>query len=248
MPQSKQLFLTAEWRDLVMLNYEVDSSLLRRYIPFGTSLDSFEGKIYISLVGFRFCRTKLLGCFPVPFHADFEEVNLRFYVRRKNEDKNEDSGEQRRGVVFIAEIVPRRAIATTARLVYGENYKCLPMKHRIQAETCGCTTEYQWAIGPQWCTLSAQTTGLPSRPSQGSLEQFITEHYWGYSTQKSVGCLEYHVSHVPWEVWTATAAVFQGDASAVYGRELGAVLEQSPDCAFVASGSPVTVFRGVRVL
>jgi uncharacterized protein len=250
MPQSKQVFLTAEWRDLVILNYEVDPSLLRRYIPFGTSLDSFQGKTYISLVGFRFCRTKLLGCFPVPFHADFEEVNLRFYVRRKNEgkNKNEESGEERRGVVFIAEIVPRRAIATTARLVYGENYKCLPMKHRIEVEACRYTTEYHWAVGRQWCKLSAQTTGPPSHSSPGSLEQFITEHYWGYSSQKAGGCLEYHVSHVPWEVWTATTAAFEGDASTLYGRELGVVLERSPDCAFVANGSPVTVFRGVRVL
>lgn len=243
MPQSKRVFLTAEWRDLVMLNYEVDPSLLHRYIPFGTSLDSSQGKTYISLVGFRFCHTKLLGCFPVPFHADFEEVNLRFYVRRKDKD----NGEERRGVVFIAEIVPRRAIAATARLVYGENYKCLPMKHRIQTEACGRTTEYQWAVARQWCKLSAQTTGPPSHPSSGSLEQFITEHYWGYSSQKTGGCLEYHVSHVPWEVWTATTAGFEGDARTLYGQELVAVLKRSPDSAFVARGSPITVFRGSRV-
>jgi uncharacterized protein YqjF (DUF2071 family) len=249
MPQSKRVFLTAEWRDLVMLNYEVDPSLLRRYVPFGTLLDSFQGKTYISLVGFRFCGTRLLGCFPVPFHADFEEVNLRFYVRRiDTSNRNETSGEERRGVVFIAEVVPRRAIATTARLVYGENYKCLPMKHRIQAEACGRTIEYQWAIGQQWCKLSAQTSGPPSHPSPGSLEQFITEHYWGYSSRRTGGCLEYHVSHVPWEVWTAPAAAFEGDARILYGRELGAVLDRSPESAFVASGSPVTVFRGVRVL
>src|SRR5579872_5879214 len=134
--QSRRIFLSAEWLDLVMLNYEVAPSLLNPYVPSGTRLDSFNGRTYVSLVGFRFCRTKLLGFFPIPFHSDFDEVNLRFYVRRK-EDRDD-----RRGVVFIAEVVPRRAIATTARLAYGENYNCLPMKHRLETEGLNRTAEY----------------------------------------------------------------------------------------------------------
>ena len=156
-----------------MLNYEVEPSLLARFVPPGTAVDSFNGRAYISLVGFRFCQTKLLGCFPVPFHTDFDEINVRFYVHRK------EGGGDRRGVVFIAEIVPRRAIATTARLVYGENYRYLPMKHFIETEKLNKTVEYQWRVGGQWCRLSAQTVGLPAHPQEGSLEQFITEHYWG---------------------------------------------------------------------
>jgi hypothetical protein len=168
----------------MMLNYEVEPALLERYVPFGTALDSFEGKTYVSLVGFRFCRTKLLGRFSVPFHTDFEEVNLRFYVRRK------DGSDDRRGVVFIAEIVPSRAIATTARLIYGENYRCFPMTHRIETGKSNTRAEYQWQIGDQWCTLSAQTIGTPAYPQEGSLEQFITEHYWGYSVQRIAAVLQ----------------------------------------------------------
>jgi uncharacterized protein len=228
-----------------MLNYEVEPSLLNQYVPPGTSLDSYEGRTFVSLVGFRFCRTKLLGYFAVPFHADFDEVNLRFYVRRK------EGSEHRRGVVFIAEVVPRRAIATTARLVYGENYTCLPMRHHVEAEELadelGKTAEYQWQVDGKWCKLSGQTVGHRAHPQEGSLEQFITEHYWGYSAQRGGGCLEYHVSHVPWQVWATATAGFQGDASALYGCELGAVLQRRPDCAFVADGSPVIVFRGNRI-
>ncbi len=224
-----------------MLNYEVDPSLLTRHVPAGTSLDAFNGRTYVSLVGFRFCRTRLLGCFPVPFHANFDEVNLRFYVRRK------DGGDDRRGVVFIAEVVPRRAIAITARILYGENYSCLPMKHHFESEGSTKTAEYRWQVDGQWCKLSAQTTGLPQHPQERSLEQYITEHYWGYSTQRGGGCLEYHVSHFPWQVWAATTARFEGDASDLYGDEFMAVLQRRPDCAFVADGSPVVVFRGNKV-
>jgi uncharacterized protein YqjF (DUF2071 family) len=224
-----------------MLNYEVEPSLLNRYVPRGTTLDSFNGRTYISLVGFRFCQTKLLGYFPVPFHSDFDEVNLRFYVRRK------EGGDDRRGVVFIAEVVPKRAIAATARMVYGENYRCFPMRHQIATEKLDKKAEYQCQVGGHWCTLSAQTAGLPARPREGSLEQFITEHYWGYSNQRAGGCTEYHVSHVPWQVWATTKAGFEGDARALYGCELATVLRRSPDCAFVADGSPVIVFMSKRV-
>jgi uncharacterized protein YqjF (DUF2071 family) len=224
-----------------MLNYEMEPTLLNRYVPPGTSLDSFNGRTYISLVGFRFCNTKLLGCFEVPFHADFEEVNLRFYVRRR------EGGEDRRGVVFIAEVVPRRAIAATARLLYGENYTRLPMRHSITVEQSNKKAEYQWQVGGQWCRLSAQTVGLPMRPQEGSLEQFITEHYWGYATRRSGGCVEYHVSHLPWQVWTTSQAGLEGDTGALYGNELASILRRRPDCAFVAEGSPVIVFRSTRI-
>jgi len=241
MSPTETVFLTAEWRDLVMLNYEVDPRLLDKYVPVGTALDSFLGKTHISLVGFRFCRTKLFGSLSVPLHSDFDEVNLRFYVRRKEGD------ESRRGVVFIAEIVPKQAIAVTARLVYGENYVRLPMKHQICTDGSKKKVVYQWQVKDEWCQLTAQATGAPEIPRDGSLEQFITEHYWGYSTQRSGGSLEYHVSHVPWQVWVSAAAGFEGDASGFYGVELGRVLQSRPSSAFIADGSPVTVFKGRKL-
>jgi len=241
MSQSRRVFLSAEWRDLVILNYVVEPGLLNRYVPPGTSPDSFEGKTYVSLVSFRFCHTKLLGRWPVLFHTDFDEVNLRFYVRRKV------ACHDRRGVVFIAETVPKRAIAKIARVFYGENYICLPMKHTNETGDSGKKIGYQWEVEGEWCKLSAQTANESRRPPEGSLEQFITEHYWGYSAQRYGGCLEYHVSHVPWQVWATTVAGFEGDACSLYGSELGAVIQRRPDSAFVADGSPVVVFKGDEI-
>jgi len=241
MLRTKTVFLTAEWQDLVMLNYEVDSRLLEKYVPSGTELDSFQGKTFVSLVGFRFCRTRLFGSVTVPLHSNFEEVNLRFYVRRTEGD------ETRRGVVFIAEIVPKQVIATVARLIYGENYVCLPMQHHICIDGSKKTVEYQWQLIDHWCHLTAQAEGTPALPGEGTLEQFITEHYWGYSTQRNGGSLEYYVSHMPWHVWVSTTSGFKGDASGLYGIELGRVLESRPSSAFIADGSPVTVFKGRKL-
>lgn len=234
--ESGRVFLSAEWRDLVMLNYEVDPALLKPFVPDGTELDSFQGKTYLSMVGFRFCRTRLFGGIAVPFHTNFDEVNLRFYVRRTL------SGETRRGVVFIAEIVPRLAIASIANFIYGEKYQCLPMEHDIADSGTRRSYEYRWRMGTEWCRLTASTEGTPNFPVDGSLEQFISEHYWGYSkaARRSV---EYRVTHVPWRVWNSDSACLQGNVDSLYGAELATVVRAKPACAFVAEGSSVAVFR-----
>lgn len=237
----ESVFLSAEWRDLVMLNYQVDSALLKRYVPPGTMLDSFHGKTYVSLVAFQFRRTKLFGSIPIPFHADFDEVNLRFYVRRK-----EVAGD-RRGVVFIAEVVPKWAVAKVARAVYGENYVCCPMKHRVDTMGADKSAEYEWRLNGAWCKIHATASSAGAPVEEGSLEQFITEHYWGYCARANKDTLEYRVSHVPWSVWPTTAAGFKGDASALYGSGLGNILRRPPDSAFLADGSPVMVSKGRKI-
>ena len=224
-----------------MLNYEIAPELLRSYVPRGTELDFFRGKTYVSLVGFRFCKTKLRGKFSIPFHSDFEEINLRFYVRR------EVQKELRRGVVFIAEIVPRLAIAKTARWFYGENYVSRRMKHTVEVNGSRKVVEYGWKTAAGWCAFRAHTDGEPSLPEEGSVKQFISEHYRGYSVQKSGGSVEYRVEHVPWRVWTGSEAQFAGDPTEMYGKELAEVLGRPPDSAFVAEGSAVSVYEGQEI-
>ena len=233
----RRVFLSAEWRYLAMLNYAVHPALLQEHIPDGTELDHFDGRTFVSLVGFRFLRTRVFG-FSFPFHRDFDEVNLRFYLRR------EVGGEVRRGVAFIREIVPRRAIAQIARLAYGEQYVSLPMRHAIETGDNGIRTEYEWRIAGGWNRLHARAGGPPAYPTNGGLGQFITEHYWGYSRQPRGGTMEYRVDHVPWRVWSCTEAAFEGDATALYGSDLSSVIAKKPDSAFIAEGSPVQVYVG----
>jgi uncharacterized protein YqjF (DUF2071 family) len=229
-------FLTAEWRSLAMLNYEVDPAILEPHVPRGTELDSFDGVFYVSLVGFLFLRTRVLGA-AIPGHQNFEEVNLRFYVRRKAVDG------WRRGVVFLKEIVPRRAIAVLARGLYNENYVAMPMAHRVD----GSRVEYSWRNSGIWNRLSVNLTGEPSLAPPGSLEEFITEHYWGYNRQRDGGCLEYRVEHVPWRLWQSTGAQLDCNASELYGAVFAGALGCAPRSAFLAEGSPVAVYRGAKI-
>ena len=220
-----------------MVNYEVDPSLVAALVPRGTELDRWSGHCYVSIVAFEFLNTRLRGI-PIPFYSNFSEVNLRFYVRR------EAGSELRRGVVFVREIVPRRAIALVARLGYNERYIRLPMRHRITAGESEIALEYAWKCKGAWCRISAEARGTPELPPPGSEQQFISEHYWGYSTARGMGTIEYRVEHPSWRVWNCTRAQFAGDVAALYGAALAAALARPPDSAFIAEGSPVTVYAG----
>ena len=249
MPSEKpRPFLTAEWRHLAMLNYAVDPVVLTPIIPAGTEVDQFEGKTYVSLVGFRFLRTRVRGIW-IPFHSDFDEVNLRFYVRRKG------SAPLRRGVAFVREIVPRYAIAKVARVVYHENYVALPMAHQAiepTSEHGRMQAEYRWRYRQKWNSLRVECSGRPGLAPEGSLDRFITEHYWGYAAQPAgrgnvPSSLEYEVVHDRWRIWTATVAKFAGDATGLCGSELARCLNRDPDSALLAEGSSVAVYPGRRI-
>ncbi len=218
-----------------MLSYAVDPGVLRRFVPGGTVLDQHEGRTYVSLIGFEFNKTRVLGR-AVPLHQSFEEVNLRFYVRH----------EEKRGVVFIRELVPKLAVTAVARAVYGENYSCVPMSHRIEFDAGRIYAEFAWGSGAGRCSISAETKGDSYLPDEGSLSQFITEHYWGYA-QRAGHTVEYKVDHPQWEVREAMTAQFSGDAAKYYGPEFAGVLAGPPDSALFVEGSGVTVFKGAAI-
>jgi uncharacterized protein YqjF (DUF2071 family) len=231
-------FLSAEWKNLLMLNYRVSPSLLERFLPAGTELDTFDGVTYLSLVGFEFNRTRVFGL-PAPFHQSFEEVNLRFYVRRST----------KRGVVFVREFVPKYLVALVARLAFNENYSRAAMSHRVETRAGdeNVKVEYSWGSGADRSSMWIETEGAGFLPAEGSPSQFITEHFWGYAAQPGGGCLEYEVQHPRWNVRSAKQAGFSGNAAALYGDEIAKCLMRSPDSAFLAEGSPVTVFKGKRI-
>jgi hypothetical protein len=233
-------FLTANWRYLALLNYVVDSRILAPLVPPGTEIDYENGETFISVVGFLFLDTRLLG-FPIPLHRDFEEVNLRFYVRKKSADA------WRRRVVFVRELVPRGAIALVARAFYSEPYVALPMRHEVQHVDLHVNVEYSWRRRRKWESLKISATGEPQLIPAGSHAEFITEHYWGYTCVRT-GCSEYRVQHPRWKVWNADSFEFRADVATLYGETFVETLSQRPRSAFIADGSPITIERRAILL
>jgi len=227
-------FLTAEWRKLALANYIVEPEVFTPYLPKGTEIDLWNGNCYASLVGFMFTNVRLLGV-PVPFHTQFEEVNLRFYVRHQHE------GEWRRGVVFIKEIVPKAAITIVANTIYQEHYQTLPMRHQWQESEKERQVAYSWRVGNQWqeMRLSAEKEAQAIAP--GSETEFITEHYWGYTRVNEHTTFEYQVTHPTWEHYPVLKYEANVDFELTYGTPFSFLNELEPASVMLAEGSAITV-------
>jgi uncharacterized protein YqjF (DUF2071 family) len=228
-------FLKAEWKKLALANYEVEPEILKPYVPYGTELDLWQGRCYMSLVGFMFINTRLLGV-PVPGHINFEEVNLRFYVKRV------DRGEVKRGVVFIKEIVPRAAITFIANNIYKENYETMKMGHEWAQRNSRIDVSYKWKRrGGKWNSFSVSAPDTQHPLVKGSETEFITEHYWGYAKVSDSQTNEYEVTHPRWNVYGVDSHQIDVDFAEVYGKEFRFLNAAEPLSVMLAEGSLITV-------
>jgi uncharacterized protein len=230
----KKVFLTAEWRKLIMANYTIDRTLLLPYVPAHTELDEFNGQCYVSLVGFLFRDVKVKGI-SIPWHRHFPEVNLRFYV------KHFDGHQWKRGVVFISEIVPKPAITWVANTLYKEHYSTLPMQYSWESNTGQCAISYQWKKKSKWNRIAVTTGPAPQPLPSGSEAEFITEHFWGYA-RAGKRTAEYEVAHPRWDIYPVHQYSVECDFATLYGDRFSFLQDQSPASVFLAEGSAIRVF------
>ncbi len=227
-------FLKAKWQNLIMANYEVNPSCLLPYLPKGVELDSFEGKTYVSLVGFLFKDSSIFNV-PIPLMGTFEEVNLRFYVVRKVDR------EHRRGVVFINETVPNKAVAWVANKLYKEHYTAIPTKYKWTLHQDQKEIQYQWKVQSQWNTLKVTASPIRRKMEAGSIEEFIFEHYYGYTKVNTNQSIEYKINHPSWEVNAIRDYHIDCDFAAFYGSRFQSLNTAKPHSVMLAEGSEISV-------
>ncbi len=234
-------FLSASWENLAIANFQISPEVLIPYLPSGTELDTWNGIHYVSLVGFMFTDVKLLGV-PIPFHRNFEEVNLRFYVKRK------EGNEWKRGVVFIKEIVPKIMITLVANTIYNEHYITLPMRHQYNKNADGSLHwGYAWKYAEKWNTFEVTTLNEAVKMEEGSEAEFITEHYWGYTKVSLRDTTEYEVKHPKWEIYPVINHSIHCNLTGLYGQAFQETLESPPLSVFLAKGSPIEVMEKRRL-
>lgn len=231
--------LKANWKKLVMANYQVDPAVLTTFLPYGTELDFFEDVCYVSLVGFMFLDSKL-GGIPIPFHQSFEEVNLRFYVR------SDYDGQPKRGVVFIKELVPLSAVAFVANVVYNEHYQTCPMRHEWASDSESQSISYSWEK-QKWHSLKIMSDSVPKPLKEESAEAFFTEHYLGCTKINDGLTVEYDVAHDPWMVYDTKEYTIDVDFEVVYGKSFGFLNHMKPDSVFLAEGSAITLQKNRKI-
>lgn len=233
----KATFLDAHWRKLLMANYEVSPEILQKYLPYKTELDLWNNRCYVSLVGFLFLETKVWGI-KFPFHTNFEEVNLRFYVRYN------DNGAWKRGVVFIKEIVPKLMITLVANTVYNENYATHRCRHEITQSDSQLFVKYSWKSRSGWNHLQANANNQTHAILPASEEEFITDHYWGYARYSDKKTREYEVTHPRWNIYPVTDYAIQCHFSELYGDDFAFLKDTPPTSVLLAEGSEIAVLKG----
>lgn len=232
----RPVFLRAIWRDLAMLNWRVPPELLAPIVPRGTTLDTWNGDHWVSLVGLRFADTRVLGV-PIPGHRDFPEINLRFHVRPE--------GSGRRGVVFVKELVSLPAVAVLAALTYNEPYATRRLRFEAPTDVFAQPrhVSYSWRHQKRWNRFGILTDPAPTTITEGSHAEFITEHHWGYTRQRDGSTIEYEVDHPRWRLFDARDVQLDVDFAAEYGPEFGKALRGPPDTVLFAEGSRIAIRR-----
>ena len=230
----KRSFMKAEWNDLLFINYEINPEFLKKYVPKGTELDLFNGKCYISLIGFMFENVKILGI-KVPYHVNFEEVNLRFYVKRF------EAGVWKRGVVFVKEIVPKYAITFVANTLYNEQYQTLPMRHERTSDNDYLLFKYEWKKNVVWNSISVKTGKELLPIKENSEAEFISEHYYGYTISSRKKTVEYEVKHPRWQQHQVFDFTVNVNFEMVYGKEFAFLQDLKATSCFVAKGSKISI-------
>ena len=227
-------FLSARWENLIMANYEVHLDVLTAYLPHGVELDFFNNKTYVSLVGFMFNKTSLFNI-PIPFLGTFEEINLRFYVKRVDGDAI------KRGVVFINETVHYKPVAWLANKLYKEHYIAIPTKNAIEITSDSKNIRYEWKINKEWNHIAVTGANIKEQMLPGSIEEFIFEHYYGYTKINERHSQEYKVNHPRWQVNKVIDYSIHCNFKSMYGNNLSFLNHHQPDSVILAEGSPVSV-------
>ncbi len=229
------IFLKANWEHIIMANYEINPQILIPFLPKGVELDLFEGKCFISLVGFMFKNTKLFTI-PIPFFGNFEEINLRFYVKRTEEDNT-----IKRGVVFINETIPYPIVAWVANKLYNENYTVVPTKHKINTLSNFKNITFKWLFDKNWNSIFVKAENAAATMTENSLEKFIYEHYYGYTKINEHQTEEYKLQHPSWKTHKVIDYRINCDFEKMYGKYFSVLDNTKPTAVFIAEGSEVAI-------
>jgi hypothetical protein len=142
--------------------------------------------------------------------------------------------------------VPKPALTFVANVIYNENYETMPMSHHWEETNEKISVEYRWKK-KTWHSIKATASNSLQAIQAGSEEEFITEHYWGYTQFDEKETSEYQVEHTRWDVYPVNDYQVDVNFSSIYGSHFKILNELTPKSVFLAEGSEVKV-NGKRVL
>lgn len=227
--KNSNIFMTGNWENLIMSTYQVNSDLLKPYLPKDTEIDLYKGKALVSIVAFTFSEVCFFGI-KIPCHQKFGQINFRFYVKSKIDDK--------KGVVFIKEFAPKPLIALTAKLFYNEPYKYKKINYGIFKSNKTIKITYQYKS----IKLTAHSSINTIKQKQNTLEHFVVDRYIAFIKNRKGKTLQYKINHKPWRLMKSANISVNNDILDMMPSKFKNAKHVS---SFFVDGSNVTVEKGI---
>lgn len=210
------------WRDLLFLHWEADPIELRRLLPPGLELDTYQSRAYIGLVPFTMPQIMVRPPLSIPLANGVQEVNVRTYVHRQGRDP---------GVWFLSLDASSLPAVLGARIAFKLPY--FLARFHVTRQDNGAIRYLSERIGPNpkpaGCDIIYSREGLASPAEPGSLAYFLIERYTLYASHRGrlYAASVHHdpypvqravVSHLQETLLAASGVSHAGDPIAHYAR------------------------------
>lgn len=226
--KQSSVFMTGNWKDLVVSTFEIDKETLEPYLPKDTEIDFFKGKALMSMVAFTFSNVRFFGI-KVPFHQRFGQINFRFYVKSKIDGT--------KGVVFIKEFAPKPLIATIANIFYNEPYFYKKIVLTKTTNTNNSLINYTYKNLKIEAIAKHQTNKL----KQNSIEHFVVDRYIAFIKSHDKKTIQYKINHRPWDLYKSKSITINENALSLLPCKFK---NAKHICSCFVDGSYVTVEKG----
>lgn len=181
------------WGDLLFLHWRVPEELLRKHIPAGLDVDTYEGRAFVGVTPFTLWGVRPVFVPPVPFLSEFHEINVRTYVHAEGVP----------GVWFFSLDANSTAAVLGARAFYRLPY----FDARIDRTREGDTTVYSASRtdkegAPAEFEARWDVGGDQPEAEPGTLDFFLTERYCLYAADGGK-LYRARIHHKPWPLHDA---------------------------------------------
>jgi uncharacterized protein YqjF (DUF2071 family) len=190
--------LFQRWEHLLFAHWPMPPATIRRLVPDGLTIDTFDGQAWVSVVPFSMHAIHPRYVPPVPWLSSFLELNVRTYVTHDGKP----------GVWFTSLDAANPLGVWLGRNVYHLPYFNATMRLRDDGNTIQYTSRRTHrGATPGDFVGRYHPTSDPFQAEPGSLDHFLVERYCLYAQDKQDGLYRGDIHHTPWSLQQAKAEI-----------------------------------------
>lgn len=185
------------WRHVLFANWPVDPQFIEPHIPTGLTLDTYDGRAWLSVVPFTNIDVRP-RIFPRGTGIPLPELNLRTYVTH--------DGTQ--GVYFFSLDADGILAVIGARLFHHLPYYYAKINLTVDSGTVQFASRRRHpGARPVRFESEYSASGDRENAESGSLAHFLTERYRYYTEAPDESIRYADVEHEPWPLYDASITI-----------------------------------------